>query len=796
MFMMERLPDALRDKNLDGRIRRIYFYSVLVAAALVSLWLVPVKWSGLWDVPYFPFPAFSEVLQNGALALQGRSNGFSRAVHGYFLFLFMAGSFRFAGGALLERILSGPDGRSAVLDRLTARERLSIYFMTGSLAYSLLWFGLGHAGFLNQTVAYAAGIIGWLPALVGPLLYRSDHRNGLRAEARSLLLRLKSLTRSEKAFLAFMGALFIFLSSNAAYYPTAPDTLASHAGLPNYYLQQGRITVNPYHIYSYLSQNTEMLILWSLLLGSEFAAQLLIWGFLAVWLILIWGFLERHAGSLVSMATVVLIAAIPTVTRSAYEFKNDASTGLFLFAHYIGLIEALRRTPEEEGESRKWFLFSGLALGGAIGHKLVVLPAAFFSFALLLGDSWFRRWKRLPSRTFVVPLLLGAIIVASPWLARSCLHTGNPIYPVFKKWFPTDEAPNLHLSGVYFKDLLFGHDDVVLRNIVYGVLRSKSERPAWGASALFLLFFASALFLPSARGFRLCWTAAFLSYWVLHLRTLIVRYHLGLLIFLIATLFALSWRDVLDRSKNKIHLWSTLAVLALIVMVSNVWINSQPSFSFLLSGYAPGNRYTMGNTLNKYYWTAHVFNTRTNEGEAVMFAGVYGTYPFKRKMFANGALDPEILGRIALKTPGPDELKAQLREMGVDHILFSKSFYAWPGILSSPSREMVTESINGLLSRHMRVRYALPDRSLIWYSFKGPGEAGDIRLNERDAESFPGEFIDEAKYLLESGNGAEARRLLDVALRTPMLERHKRKARLMRDEINGVREGRSEAETH
>ncbi len=778
--------------TLEG-VHLVSFYGVLGLVAAASLCLIPVKWDGLSEVSIMPFPSLSDVLENLALALQGHSNGYSRAFYGCSVFIFISGAFTSVGRYLLKR-LSGPAGSSGLLERLTGRERVSYYFIIGSLAYSLLWFGLGSAGFLNQSAACAAGLIGWIPLAVDLRTFGLFSKDGIRSGLNSIALRLRRLTAAEKVFLPLVGALMLFISSKVAFYPTGPDSLSVNGGLPNYYVQQGAVSINPHQIFSYLTQNAEMLTLWSLLLRSDFSAQLMIWGFFAVWILLIWGFLERHAGSAVSMFTVATILAIPVVSRSVNEFKNDAPVSVFIFAHYACLIEALRRPQEAQNQSAKWCVLSGLRLGGALGHKLLAVPVAFFSLLLLMGNGWVRRHKAISLRSFLIPCLIGTVITVAPWLMRTYRHTGNPIYPILSNFFDShmDERDrwvwsaenvfppsgaavgqwNAKMAGVYFYDLLFGYN-ISHPNIADSAANTNNYRPTWGPSLLFALLFLPCVILPSSGGFRLCWIAAALSYLVLLYKCPAIRYHLGPLVFLVSTLFAMSWRAALDHARKKILMWFAVGVLALNAAVSNVWINSQASFSFLASGYAPGNLYNFQKDINDLYWMSHIFNTRSNAEETVLFAGISDVYPFKRKFFYNGRMNSEIIGKLAAEAQDSNALREQLLKMGVDHVIVSGYFYHRMRHPFSRTRRGTLEKVHELLNRHMRVRSAPGSGAFVWYTFIGDAENDEIQFNARDAEAFPGAYINEIRLRQSSGRETEAQGMLEAALPVPMLYVHK-----------------------
>ncbi len=754
------------------RILRICFYAALGAAALTGLLLIPVRWSGLLAVRMIPLPHLSDVLQNAALAFQGHSNGYSRAFRGYFVFIFMAGAFLSAGRWILDLISRPMNGNGGFLEICTGRERYAYDFLAGSLAFSLLWLGLGLSGFLSLPVAYAAGFIGWTPAIAGLVSGRWS--------IKPLLARWTGRTRGEKIFIVFLAAALAFLSSGAALYPIGPDSLGSHGALANFYAEQGRVVFTPHHVYSYLTQNTEMLLMWTLLLGSDFAAQLLIWGFFAAWIVLAWGFLDRHFGSLPSMAAAAMLVAIPAVSRSVVELKNDAPACFLLFAHYACLAEALRRSPESGEDGGKWFLLSGLAAGGAFGHKMLGLPLGMISFLALAADAGVRRRKGLPFRNFAVPFVLAALPPALPWLIRTWAETGNPVYPFFQRTFPYPHPEALKFTAVeYFYDLLFGFPrahagmaDSIRQLPDFKPFWGNIYRPTWGPSVLFGLLIAPCLFLSRARGFRTVWIAALLSYLFLYARSYEYRLHMGPLVFLVVTLFAFSWREVLERSIDKIHRWFPATVAALAVLTSNVWAASQPSFFLLLSGFAPGNYYSTGFPVHDLFWMAHVFNTRSAPGDSVLLAGIPDSYPFRRRNLFTGRMDPDQLGALTERAPTPEALKEALRQLGVNHLIISNSFSKRAGL--PPAREkIVLERLGAMLAGYMRVVYVLPDGSMTWYVFREDAGPDKIVWDARDAELFPGDFIGEAKALRASGNEAEARRLLEMALPVPMMAIHK-----------------------
>lgn len=750
---------------------RISFYAAIGFFALVTLLLAFLKIADFPDVPIAPFPSFVEIKQNVGFAISGRSNGYTRALHGYAVFAFMAGSFLSVGRVLMNRIL-GMDGDDSTFNSLTGRERIALYFMIGSVAYSLLWFGLGITSMLNSYSAISSGFVGYLCSFIG--------RDSVRTRLTATLSRMREWTVSERVLGVVLCLLSFLQSSKAVFYPIGHDTLKSHGALANYYLQHGALIHNPYDIYSYLSQNTEMLVLWSLLLDSEFSAQLVILGFWIAWMLMIWGFLKRRSGNAVSLVVTATVAAIPTVSLTVNEMKNDASVGLFIFAHYVYLVEALRLPPKASVERKKWFFLSGLITGGMIGHKLLGLLIAFFSFALLSVKFCILRTKKKQPLSLLVLFLLGVVVVAGPWFMRNWIHTGNPIYPLFDKSLT---GPPLAREEVefYIYDLLFGigpsQHPVLAGSVNVHRLHpfwGSVYRPAWGPTAVFLILLAPTFLIRRATGFRLCWTAAVASYVFLAYSSPVVRYHSGVLVFLISTSLAVSWRSVIDLSRSKTSLWLPAAVLGLSIFVTNVWISTQPAFSFLLSGWGPGNYFSQGTRTANLYWVAHIFNSRSRPDDTVLLAGFSESYLFKRRVFASGALNPQkMLVDLAKQADHPSSLRDALIRLGVDHIVIARSFYKKSIHPVGDVKKKMRELIDGMLAKYMIARYTSPNGEFTWYSFRR--DDPEIRLDAKDAEAFPAMMAAEIQNLRSKGRRSDAQLMTQEALRAPMMDIHRRK---------------------
>ncbi len=80
-----------------------------------------------------------------------------------------------------------------------------------------------------------------------------------------------------------------------------------------------------------------------------------------------------------------------------------------------------------------------LFAGAAVATKLttiIILPLA------LLGVTLYGRTHKNPKQTAgqCLMLVVGAILILSPWLARNYFFTGNPVAPFFMNIFGGDEG--------------------------------------------------------------------------------------------------------------------------------------------------------------------------------------------------------------------------------------------------------------------------------------------------------------------------------------------------------------------
>jgi hypothetical protein len=234
------------------------------------------------------------------------------------------------------------------------------------------------------------------------------------------------------------------LAANALIPPITYDELGYHLGIPQIYLQQGRITYIDFIPYSNWPLETEMLFTLSLLFSSEKLAHLLTWGCM----LLVCGGLflygKRYFNEKVGWLAAAIFSAVPLVSALTGTGMVELPLALFTFLAVITFLDWVR--SNRSGELALSALFGGLAASAKLNAAMIPLILGL----LLLILSFIRKehWITILRRFAGYGLL--AFLVVSPWYLKSWLQTGNPFFSFLMGVFPTrnwDVTGSINLFG-------------------------------------------------------------------------------------------------------------------------------------------------------------------------------------------------------------------------------------------------------------------------------------------------------------------------------------------------------------
>ena len=260
--------------------------------------------------------------------------------------------------------------------------------------------------------------------------------------------------RLSSVFIIVLGLGIVAFALTRANVPVAHDydSLLYHFGGPAQWWRAGQITFLRDLVYTNFPQNVEMLYLLTTtlcggpVLGAVVGLQVGI-GFTLLTAAAIAACGRRLASETAGLAgaaiflTTPMLGELATLNSYVVELPLTAYTFLALFAFLL-----LRRAAGRGARLRLAILCGAMA-GLAIGCKY---PAVLFALAPILGFIVCGGIFRLETlrRSLAEAVVVGgvAVAVASPWLVRNAVNTGNPTYPLLyhtfgsRNWTPEQDA--------------------------------------------------------------------------------------------------------------------------------------------------------------------------------------------------------------------------------------------------------------------------------------------------------------------------------------------------------------------
>ena len=233
--------------------------------------------------------------------------------------------------------------------------------------------------------------------------------------------------------------------------PLEGDTLHSYLEVPRRYLDAGAIIDLPYEFFASLPLNMQMLSAFALLFRGDELAQMLTSftmaaGGAAVLFVIGRRYFNATAGALAGLfflSTFVVEFLVPsTKVNLGWVFFD-------LLAVY-----ALCRWAFDDERKDRWLLAAGLFSGAALGSAYMAALTAAILGAFIVARTGAehgigRRLLFLSARRlglYGVPVVL----LASPWLIKSFIETGNPVHPALSSFFVGHDFENASAAGGAF----------------------------------------------------------------------------------------------------------------------------------------------------------------------------------------------------------------------------------------------------------------------------------------------------------------------------------------------------------
>ncbi len=221
--------------------------------------------------------------------------------------------------------------------------------------------------------------------------------------------------------------------------PAAWDDLTYHLAAPKIFARTGRVVILPYDHHTAFPFTLEMLYTLALLIGDAGAARLIQTGYWALTLLAVWTLAAEHLGRRAGWLATLIYAATPLAYFESGTAYTEFGFALYQLLAWLALAEYLnlRRTavrfsgaaPAPLPRQPRWLPLAGAMAGLTYGTKYTgVLVVAWLAGAVaVLG--WRDRLGRRAVRVDLTVLALAAGLVAAPWILRTWVTCGNPVFP-------------------------------------------------------------------------------------------------------------------------------------------------------------------------------------------------------------------------------------------------------------------------------------------------------------------------------------------------------------------------------
>lgn len=311
------------------------------------------------------------------------------------------------GGATAR--LGRPLLRIWALPGVQPGERLSLEVLLGFAAMGLWFFGLGLTGLFYAPLLAAAVPV----ALAFP---------GLRRD----LARLGTAVRDLRPAWIWLAFAPLAIAGAVALAPDVyVDTYAYHLAAPEMFLKEHRFIWTAIQV----PLSAELIYALGLAIDQPALPHLLqaVPFLAAVALVAAWA--GRLGGAGAGALAAVLILTLGETERQLLLAKNNLAASAYPIAGMVAALRGLGGKPVRSS----WLLLSGTLFGCGAGHKWSGYPLLALGWA---ATEMLLRARRRGTARMTLAWLLMAGVPLVPWLGRTWLQMGNPLWPFLSSWWP------------------------------------------------------------------------------------------------------------------------------------------------------------------------------------------------------------------------------------------------------------------------------------------------------------------------------------------------------------------------
>ncbi|MEO8377468.1 MAG: hypothetical protein ABI579_07330 [Candidatus Sumerlaeota bacterium] len=298
--------------------------------------------------------------------------------------------------------------------------------------------GVGALG----TIALLGNWAGVLPrgvAIAIPLLMAPWGAVILYGERHAIRMALSRVCNKRDIIWAIPVLLVCALYFRLAWFPRIGlDAWAYHFTVPKQWLMHGRLIEVPYEASANYYLLAQSWMFWGIAFSTDdFILPHLhtVMGVGAMTLFLLLE-LRRWVGPTMAWFFSLFFLLTDEMFEWAPSDYIDPAQGFYVLA---GCVVAARAIGAQGTARRSLMIVAGLLIGFATGMKIMGVVVFGATFAVVAWMLWKERISVSAAQRFrpLVYLTLPFAIVVIPWVAKSIVFTGNPVYPLGVGFFPT-----------------------------------------------------------------------------------------------------------------------------------------------------------------------------------------------------------------------------------------------------------------------------------------------------------------------------------------------------------------------